>query len=77
MEREIAQWVHPMKDRADDPSHHEQTLLLRSYISLPLSTVPCNKYPANGRQNVVVLICSKHAIIKVLNIIIGGFFFYI
>ena len=27
LEREIAQWVHPMKDRSDDPSHHEQTLL--------------------------------------------------
>ena len=23
LEREIAQWVHPMKDRSDDPSHHE------------------------------------------------------
>ena len=34
LEREIAQWVHPMKDRSDDPSHHEQTLLPRSYISL-------------------------------------------
>ena len=21
---EIAQWVHPMKDRSDDPSHHER-----------------------------------------------------
>ena len=28
VEREIAQWVHPMKDRSDDPSHHEQTLYL-------------------------------------------------
>ena len=27
--------VHPMKDRSDDPSHHERTLLPRSYISLP------------------------------------------
>ena len=36
LEREIAQWVHPMKDRSDDPSHHEQTLLPRSYISLLL-----------------------------------------
>ena len=27
LEREIAQWVHPMKDRSDDPLHHEQTLL--------------------------------------------------
>ena len=28
LEREIAQWVHPMKDRSDDPSHHEPTLYL-------------------------------------------------
>ena len=34
LEREIVQWVHPMKDRSDDPSHHERTLLPRSYISL-------------------------------------------
>ena len=34
LEWEIAQWVHPMKDRSDDPSHHEWTLLPRSYISL-------------------------------------------
>ena len=33
LEREIAQWVHPMNDRSDDPSHHERTLLPRSYIS--------------------------------------------
>ena len=32
LEREIAQWVHPMKDRSDDPSHHEQTLLF--YIDI-------------------------------------------
>ena len=35
LEQEIAQWVHPMKDRSDDPSHYERTLLPRSYISLP------------------------------------------
>ena len=28
------QWVHTMKDRSDDPSHHERTLLPRSYILL-------------------------------------------
>ena len=27
LEQEITQWVHPMKDRSDDPSHHEE----RSY----------------------------------------------
>ena len=34
LDREIAQWVHTMKDRSDDPSHHERTLLPQSYISL-------------------------------------------
>ena len=34
LEWEIAQWVHPMKDRSDDQSNHEWTLLPRSYISL-------------------------------------------
>ena len=34
LERDIAQWVHHMKDRSDDPSHDERTLLPRSYISL-------------------------------------------
>ena len=36
LEREIAQWVHPMKDRSDDPSHHEQMLLPQIYSSLPV-----------------------------------------
>ena len=39
LEREIAQWVHSMKDRSDDPSHHERTLLPRSYISLSICVV--------------------------------------
>ena len=34
LEREIVQWVHPMKDLCDDPSHYERTLLPWSYISL-------------------------------------------
>ena len=34
LDREIAQWVHPIKDRSDYQSHHERTLLPRSYISL-------------------------------------------
>ena len=42
LEPEIAQWVHHMKDRSDDPSHHERTPLPQSYISLhplPIKTV--------------------------------------
>ena len=34
MEREIAQWVHSMNDRSNEPSHHQRTLLPRSYILL-------------------------------------------
>ena len=37
LEREIAQWVHPTKDRSDDPSHHVRRLLPQSYLSLPSS----------------------------------------
>ena len=33
LEWEIAQWVHSMKDRSDDPSQYEWTLLPQSYIS--------------------------------------------
>ena len=44
LEREIAQWVHPMKDRSDDPSHHERTLLPQSYISFPKVVIFVFKY---------------------------------
>ena len=32
-----------MKDRSDDPSHHERTLLPRSYVSLPRTLGECNR----------------------------------
>ena len=35
LEQEIAQWVHPMKDRSDDPSHHERTLWVFLEIMYP------------------------------------------
>ena len=41
MEREIAQWVHPMEDRSDNPLHHERMLLPRSYISLWRDVCQC------------------------------------
>ena len=34
LQREIALWVQPMKNRSDDPSLYERTLVRRSYISL-------------------------------------------
>ena len=54
LEREIAQWVHPMKDRSDDPSHHERTLLPRSYISLPTSVG--NKQDTHGRYTLILML---------------------
>ena len=47
LEREIAPWVRSMKDRSDDPSHHERMLLPRSYISL------------RDEKNAVVKLCVK------------------
>ena len=47
LEREIAQCLHPMKDRSVDQSHHERTLLPRSYISLSVSV---RKYCASVSQ---------------------------
>ena len=43
LEREIAQWVHPMNDRSDDSSHHERTRLPRNYISLRTLEMNRNK----------------------------------
>ena len=39
LEREIAQWVHPMKDRSDDPSHHE--LRPAPVILIQFSIIAC------------------------------------
>ena len=36
LEREIAQWVHPMKDRSDDPSHHERMLYIYNMTEVHL-----------------------------------------
>ena len=49
LEREIAQWVHPMKDR----SHHEWTLKPQSYISLPKSE--------EGKHSVIGITQSVHS----------------
>ena len=50
LEREIAKWVQPMKDRSDDPSHHERMLLPRSYISLPRVVKDTSCYLRNEPQ---------------------------
>ena len=48
-----------MKDRSDDPSHHERTLLPRSYISLP-SKQECNhkRYVLYFNENILINRCA-------------------
>ena len=64
LQREIAQRVHHMKDRSDDPSHHERMPLPRSYISLP--RLPINPRTVIQRCNIYLLdylmIYSNHYI---------------
>ena len=64
LEREIAQWVHPMKDRSDDPPHHERTLLPRSYISLPnLKWIQSQNYsPTVTNQTITTTMCSTFSV---------------
>ena len=52
LEREIAQWVHPMKDQSDDPSYHERMLLPRSYISLLYKEKGMEREPLPIKQHV-------------------------
>ena len=57
LEREIAQWVHPIKDRSDNPSHHERTLL-PGHIQMHFITTSPLTY--------VTFKCCKHVIIFVI-----------
>ena len=59
LEWEIAQWVHPMKDWSDDPSHHERMLLPQSYISLPpvLQSYPLLLWEWVSHEVVAVVFC--------------------
>ena len=73
LEREIAQWVHHMKDRSEDPSHHERTPLPRSYISLPIKyQVFDNCWAFNSGSQIqlitdyVILICSLYVYCLIL-----------
>ena len=54
LEREIAQWVHHMKDRSDDSSHHEQ----------------CSYHGATSRSLILIIIITEIIIITTEIIII-------
>ena len=47
LEREMAQWVHPMKDRSDDPSHHKKKRRRRILVCL-IFTVTMNVVSKEG-----------------------------
>ena len=51
LEREIAQWVHPMKDRSDDPSHHEVLWNLECPIGLSRREICAHFNEENLTQN--------------------------
>ena len=55
LEREIAQCVHPMMDRSDDPSHHERTLLPQSYISLLVLLMPATPYQSAAYMTLITI----------------------
>ena len=61
LEREIARWVHPMKDRSNDPSHHERTFLPRSYISL-LTEENCDIFNVCSYNHTDIRLRFMHAI---------------
>ena len=61
LEREIAQWVLPMKDRSDDPSHHERTLYLWATSHSLVRTehrqaLPCFK---SSLENITAYLCVR------------------
>ena len=55
LEREIAQWVHPIKDRSDDPLHHERTLLPRGARIILFNSVGKSGNPNISHNAFVIL----------------------
>ena len=55
LEREIAQWVHPMNDRSDDPPHHERTLYLWATSRSPAPGCEPNIYLANTPPRLIYI----------------------
>ena len=67
LEREIAQWVHPMKDRSDDPSHHERTLLPRSYKPVIKITTKCIRSFLTKYAKKALILSETVAILTLVN----------
>ena len=59
-----------MKDRSDNPSHHERTLLPRSYISLHILNMSLNKYTNFKSRTPTFIIIQKIFHFKIIFIYI-------
>ena len=55
LEQEIAQWVHPMKDRSNDLSHHKQTFLPQSYSNI-IEAIYYVKYGRNATHGGLIVL---------------------
>ena len=65
LEREIAQWVHPMKDRSDDPSHHERTLLPRTRLFV-FAFTSNPSVMQNAQYKNIIIVCQFRKVHRAL-----------
>ena len=74
LEREIAQWVHPMKDRSDDPSHHERTLYLWATSRSWVIVSRCSHlwYPIAGDYHALVILHKNLVYITEQDTLVSG-----
>ena len=72
LEREIAQWVHPIKDRSDDPSHHERTLYL---CATSRSLAVIDAAVSRLVRHIVFLAASHAPVVSILrHVLLNGVF---
>ena len=58
-----------MKDRSDDPSHHERTLLPRSYISLPIDKEKTSDYMGYSIRFKARILFMHHKIVHTMTFV--------
>ena len=73
LEREIAQWVHPMKDRSDDPSHHELHLAPFIYDTVagpfrPDDNIQCSPQTEVHHGTTFPILTDKISLPKSMNV---------
>ena len=77
LEREIAQWVHPMKDRSDGPSHHERTLAMSGSETLRYNwSLTVASSTSRGDDGLQVIIDINTLRIELISRVAGYVFYY-